>query len=471
MSTAALARPPAHLAHISSNDAETTGANVGAEETTLSKPSVASPNKIACVSWKAWRSSRVSCFNWGRRVSQLQQWWLFHGLPWTDHYLTWIWGSVWWSVYCNASNNPKTNPLPYLQRPKFPRPSFTARKYKISILSEDPNAAETAQSTDDFSDLADAFQDISINPNFPDEWREDSDIDLKLAKLALRVGPSVLAARSNHFPGINMTFDWNGDCYAILDRVIWRRCGQTPRPWGKEENIGVLQRIQFLFSDETNWIRRGEIWAAVREIVCWKRLCGTTARIMVGNKKHVFKKWRGKPVLWQIMTNFLDIGENVIQWKKSNFEAKSNSLKRKAHVAPEAEGLVALARKFKTAEKVSVKVMSDEWRARRRLQEKKSGSWTNGTLRMDGMWDEFHWVLNLDDPRHAHWGREAELLSVQRGPFSSTRWFDILREMLWYFSLMEVSAKVHLAWWVQGAANLSTVFYQVFYSAAGAITI
>ena len=45
MSTAALARLPAHLAHISSNDAETTGVNVGAEETTLSKVSVASPTK------------------------------------------------------------------------------------------------------------------------------------------------------------------------------------------------------------------------------------------------------------------------------------------------------------------------------------------------------------------------------------------------------------------------------------------
>ena len=130
------------------------------------------------------------------------------------------------------------------------------------------------------------------------------------------------------------------------------------------------------------------------------------------------------------MTNFLDIGENVIQWKKSNFKAKSNSLKRKDHVAPEAEGLVALAQKFKTAEKASVKLMSDEWKARRRLQEKKAGRWTDGTLRIHRMWDEFHWVLNLDDPRYVHWGREAELLSVQRGPVSSIRWLDILREML-----------------------------------------
>jgi hypothetical protein len=62
--------------------------------------------------------------------------------------------------------------------------------------------------------------------------------------------------------------------------------------------------------------------------------------------------------------------------------------------------------------------MSDEWRARRRSQEKKAGRWTDGTLRMDRMWDEFHWVLNNDDPLDAVWDKKSELQGIQRGRVS-----------------------------------------------------
>jgi hypothetical protein len=55
-------------------------------------------------------------------------------------------------------------------------------------------------------------------------------------------------------------------------------------------------------------------------------------------------------------------------------------------------------KKLKTQSKKSEEVMSEAWRARRRLQEKKAGWWTDGTVRMDRLWEGFYWVLNVDDP-------------------------------------------------------------------------
>lgn len=60
-------------------------------------------------------------------------------------------------------------------------------------------------------------------------------------------------------------------------------------------------------------------------------------------------------------------------------------------------------KRVKPAKTKSEQVMSEEWRARRRTQEKKAGRWTDATLRMDRMWAEFHWVLNIidDDDEYA----------------------------------------------------------------------
>ena len=47
--------------------------------------------------------------------------------------------------------------------------------------------------------------------------------------------------------------------------------------------------------------------------------------------------------------------------------------------------------------------MSDEWRAQRRIQEKKAGRWTDGTPRQNRMWEAFSWVLDVEDPRKNVW--------------------------------------------------------------------
>lgn len=60
-------------------------------------------------------------------------------------------------------------------------------------------------------------------------------------------------------------------------------------------------------------------------------------------------------------------------------------------------------KRVKLPRKQSEQVMSEKWRARRRAQEMKAGRWTDGTYLMDKMWDEFHWVLNFDNPGDTVW--------------------------------------------------------------------
>jgi hypothetical protein len=67
---------------------------------------------------------------------------------------------------------------------------------------------------------------------------------------------------------------------------------------------------------------------------------------------------------------------------------------------------------MKAFKRGSVKVASDAWRVRRRAQEKKAGRWTDGTLRMNRLWDHFHWVLNVDDPLDAVWARPLGAVRV-----------------------------------------------------------
>lgn len=61
--------------------------------------------------------------------------------------------------------------------------------------------------------------------------------------------------------------------------------------------------------------------------------------------------------------------------------------------------------RFHLAGRESEQVMSDEWRARRRLQEKRAGRWIDGTIRIDKLWEAFHWVLEDDKFEDKTWGR------------------------------------------------------------------
>lgn len=57
--------------------------------------------------------------------------------------------------------------------------------------------------------------------------------------------------------------------------------------------------------------------------------------------------------------------------------------------------------------------MGETWRAKRRVQEKKAGRWTDGTIGMDRMWDGFHWVLDEDNWRNQMWAKCMSVKKVQ----------------------------------------------------------
>jgi hypothetical protein len=327
----------------------------------------------------------------------------------------------------SPSISPKTSPLPYIQRPQSPGALFPAQKYALPTLTDD---SATHCSVDDVSDDTNSARDVSLYPNYPDEWRE-WDIENALAKLVVRFSPSLLIPKPNPFPGINLNFGWNRAHYAVLDRLI---CDVDVA------NLASPEEKKRLFECFKGY----SFWAQMKPIeLDEEQFGGMFERLFMGTgsvgrkpgswwatKKDVFKEWRGKPVLRQIMTNFLKIGESVAQWKKSNLGAETNNLKRKSQGAPEVEGDDPVARKIKIARNISVKVMSDEWRVRRRLQEKKAGRWTDGTLRMDRMWDEYYWVLNCDNPRDALWDKGEGLLEGQKSSFSYPGWQHILTDLL-----------------------------------------
>jgi hypothetical protein len=145
-------------------------------------------------------------------------------------------------------------------------------------------------------------------------------------------------------------------------------------------------------------------------------------RIFVGEEAPVSLEWKREVGAWwarkrgpfcdggkmpweEIQLRVSRILDEVETWEqKGGMHWYPGYYKRKAGFiglrdAPKGEVFIKRVFVGKEAEKV----MSEEWRARRRIQEKKAGRWTDGTARMDRLWNTFHWVLDVDDPRDASW--------------------------------------------------------------------
>jgi hypothetical protein len=308
--------------------------------------------------------------------------------------------------------SPNTKPLPYAQRIKSPKFLFPARKYTLPSLVGDSH-----QSTDDASNLSDLFREVSLHQNVPDLGRE-LDIEVALARLTMRFRTSGSILKPNPFPEVNMNIGWNRARYALDDTVYDTDASDLATPEEKKricqefKGYSLWAQIKPIELDEKQFGRIFE------KVFVGRGIMGREPGTWWATRKPIFGEWRGKPFLKQVMIRFLTIGENVTEWKKSSLKTKTNNLKWKAPHSIETEEEGQVVRRLKTSERVSQRVMSDEWRARRRSQEKKAGRWTDGTLRMDRMWDEFHWVLNNDDPLDAVWDKKSELQGVQRGRVS-----------------------------------------------------
>jgi hypothetical protein len=120
-------------------------------------------------------------------------------------------------------------------------------------------------------------------------------------------------------------------------------------------------------------------------------------------RRKLFDGHRGRTFLEELDLWVEEIEDGWEKWRRRH-KGKLfaiGSLKRKASSAKAQVYVEGNERRqrIKLPRTKSEQVMSEKWRAKRRLQEKKAGRWTDGTLIMDRVWAEFHWVLNEDDLR------------------------------------------------------------------------
>ena len=125
----------------------------------------------------------------------------------------------------------------------------------------------------------------------------------------------------------------------------------------------------------------------------WARMPGS----WWATRKGVFAGDRGVCFITHVKEQTKEIAGKVIVWRRTRAvgESKAASLKRKGfrEEVDETSGNLT-SRKRQAVSKASEEVMGEKWRARRREQEKKAGRWTDGTLRINRLWGEFHWVLD-----------------------------------------------------------------------------
>lgn len=125
-----------------------------------------------------------------------------------------------------------------------------------------------------------------------------------------------------------------------------------------------------------------------------------------GQRKRIFHDMMGRGFREEIHIKNCQIWDGVKAWAANDVDAEYGKLKRKSDVVEEMAAKAGesketqitepLPKRIKTHRRIA-KVMSDEWRSKRRVQEKKAGRWTDGTPLQNLLWLEFHWVLDAPD--------------------------------------------------------------------------
>ena len=228
----------------------------------------------------------------------------------------------------------------------------------------------------------------------------------------------------NIFRGIDLNEGWNRDAAKLIEMT--RECHrELPCEKGGPE-VGL--KIKESMNRFSFWAQLEPIEWEVDELkgmfdvvfvgeglgnTGWSRKPG----IWWGTRKKLFDGHRGRSFLEEIDLWMGEIEDGLVRWKRENKGKlfSTGTRKRKAHVAglssvAHVAGVAGVAAErsiWKKRVQLPIQVMSDEWRARRRAQEKRAGRWTDGTLLMDRMWEEFYWVLNEDDPDDEAWPREV----------------------------------------------------------------
>jgi hypothetical protein len=217
-----------------------------------------------------------------------------------------------------------------------------------------------------------------------------------------------LREQENPFPGEDMNHGWTRARSVMKHFREIRSQMQAERGQNElEEDIQILQA----FKAFSLGAQRGPIdldpqefggmfdrvFAAKRS--GWARAPGS----WWAARKAVFERCHGESLLEQVNLSSIEIYEKVEKWARVPYHDGDN--KKKRH--PERCSIAPVAKRLKSKRKIE-EVMSEEWRARRRAQEMRAGRWTDGTMRMDRMWEEFHWVLDVEDPLDKVWKSKTD---------------------------------------------------------------
>ncbi|PQE12767.1 hypothetical protein CJF30_00002638 [Rutstroemia sp. NJR-2017a BBW] len=132
----------------------------------------------------------------------------------------------------------------------------------------------------------------------------------------------------------------------------------------------------------------------------WKRAPGA----WWARRKRLFDGKKGKDFGEWVWLKTWKIKDRVVIWAEENEWKVDNTLKRKRGLlqrqsrnADDTEQHTGYPSKRIRVGQTALKPVDEKWRARRREQEKKAGRWTDGTLRMDRLWDGFHWITEIVD--------------------------------------------------------------------------
>jgi hypothetical protein len=276
------------------------------------------------------------------------------------------------------------------------------RKYKL-LHTPDTPITRCQKAVPDIKALTDNLQNLTLRRPTPwvyspaavrkalSQWQYDEQWMENAERLEAK----------NRFRGIDLNYGWNRATANLINSTkdaawvtphfeggpemrmkitealsrfsLWSQL--EPIEWDAEELKGMFDMI---FVGEglgnSGWARKPGSW--------W------------GTRKKLFDGHRGRTFLEELDLWVEEIEDGREKWKREN-KGKLfaiGSLKRKASSAKaqvDVEG-DGRRKRVKMPKTKAEQVMSEEWRARRREQEKNAGRWTDGTLRMDRMWAAFH---------------------------------------------------------------------------------
>jgi hypothetical protein len=276
------------------------------------------------------------------------------------------------------------------------------RKYKL-LHTPDTPLTRSQKAEPDIEALTDNLQNLALRRPTPwvyspaavrkalSQWQYDEQWMKNAERLEAK----------NRFRGIDLNYGWNRATANLINSTkdaawvaphfeggpemrmkitealsrfsLWSQL--EPIEWDAEEMKGMFDMV---FVGEglgnSGWARKPGSW--------W------------GTRKKLFDGHRGRTFLEELDLWVEEIEDGREKWKQKN-KGKLfalGSLKRKASSAKaqvDVEG-DGRRKRIKMPKTKAEQVMSEEWRARRREQEKNAGRWTDGTLRMDRMWAAFH---------------------------------------------------------------------------------